>query len=236
MKNFKQIYNLSNHFKGLLPSSTHSAVFITYAWIFLISMGFILFPASVYLLKNSASASSEATIHNSNQDGVAPFKNNEQTSENLFTKESTGRTLSQYYSRRQYPGSPPLIPHPLEAHGINLECLTCHAEGGWTKTLKSITPVTPHPKLVSCLQCHINPATDILFKETIWQKPAPPRLGRSYLPGAPPPIPHDLQMRTNCSVCHEGPATVVEIRMKHKSRGGCRQCHVRDYPVNLFQR
>ncbi len=211
-------------------------VFITCAWIFLLCIGFILFSAPVYESKNSEAASPEVMSQSSGQGGVVAFKNYIPESKKHVQDGSTGRTLSQYYSRRQYPGSPPEIPHPLEAHGINLECLTCHADGGWTELLKKNTPTTPHPELFSCMQCHVWPATDTLFRDTDWQSLPPPRLGRSYLPGAPPPIPHDLQMRENCNACHVGPATVVEIRMKHQWWGNCQQCHVHVHPVEPFRR
>lgn len=211
-------------------------VFITCAWVFLMYIGFILFPAPVCQAKDSAAASPEVASQSSGQGGVVTVKNYDPASKKHHVDGSTGRTLSLYYSRRQYPGSPPEIPHPLEAHGIDLECLICHADGGWTEILKTITPVTPHPKLVSCLQCHVWPATDTLFRDTAWQSLAPPRLGRSYLPGAPPPIPHDLQMRENCNACHIGPCTVVEIRMKHQWWGNCRQCHLYAPPVESFRR
>jgi len=146
------------------------------------------------------------------------------------------RTLSEYYSRRQYPGAPPENPHPDSAHGKKLECLMCHADGGWTDLLKRMTPVTPHPELVGCMQCHVSSATTELFRGTDWQSLPPPPLGRSYLPGAPPPIPHDLQMRENCNACHVGPATVMEIRMKHQWWGNCLQCHVHVHPVEPFRR
>jgi cytochrome c-type protein NapB len=64
----------------------------------------------------------------------------------------------------------------------------------------------------------------------------PPRLGRAALPGAPPPVPHDLQMRGNCIACHVGPGTVVAIRVEHPSRGNCRQCHVPESNAPLFER
>jgi cytochrome c-type protein NapB len=236
MKKLKQIYILSNHFTGWLKPWMNSAVLITYGWILFMSMGFILFPAAVYQSMDSIAASSEVPMQSTDPDGIVTFENNDLISKNQPADESTKRTLSLYYSRRQYPGAPPEIPHPLEAHGTNLECLICHADGGWTTTLKGMTPVTPHPGLTSCLQCHFWFATDTLFKDSLWQKFAPPRRGRSYLPGAPPSIPHDLQMRTNCSACHESPAAVVEIRMKHQWQGDCRQCHVHDYPVKPFRR
>lgn len=148
-----------------------------------------------------------------------------------------GRNLSQYYARRQYPGSPPVLPHPEAVHGKPLDCLLCHADGGWTAGLRAITPKTPHPQQVLCWQCHVRPVTDTLFRGADWKSIAPPSRGRAYLPGAPPAIPHDLQMRSACRVCHVGPGTVAEIRMQHPSRwGSCRQCHVPDPPVIPFQR
>jgi cytochrome c-type protein NapB len=168
--------------------------------------------------------------------GAAIFENYDRLSKDYVKGMSTERTLSEYYSRRQYPGSPPYIPHPVEVHEKELECLACHANGGWTETLKRITPLTPHAEQVSCMQCHVWPTTDDLFRETDWQSVPPPRLGRSYLPGAPAPIPHDLQMRGNCIACHVGPGTVATIRVEHPSRGNCRQCHVTDFPTEQFQR
>ena len=146
------------------------------------------------------------------------------------------RTLREYYSRRQYLGSPPEIPHPASVHGKDIECLLCHADGGWTRTLKRKTPVTTHPERISCTQCHVSPAASSLFRETDWRSLPPSPLGRSYLPSSPPPIPHDLQMRKKCIVCHEGPGVIEAIRMKHSYEGLCNQCHVPDPPVQPFRR
>ncbi len=209
---------------------------VTFPWISLIFIGFILFLVPTCEMKNSEAASPEMESQGSDQGGAVASGNYDSASMSHLEDGSTGRTLSQYYSRRQYPGSPPEIPHPMEVHGKELECLICHADGGWTDILKRITPVTPHPEQAGCMQCHVWPVTDTLFRATDWQSLPPPRLGRSYLPGAPPPIPHDLQMRENCNACHVGPGTVVEIRMKHKWRGNCWQCHVPDPPVEPFRR
>ena len=150
---------------------------------------------------------------------------------------STERTLETYYARRQYLGSPPLIPHKLEdADGAEMACLTCHADGGWTETLKRHTPLTPHPEQTACRQCHVPATGQPLFKANDWMSVPPPRLGRSYLPGGPPPIPHDLQMRGNCIACHVGPGAVTAIRVQHSMRGNCRQCHVPDLFPGLFER
>jgi cytochrome c-type protein NapB len=208
----------------------------TFAWVLLIFIGFTVFSALTNELNDSEAASPATVSQRSDQSGAATFRNYDSASTNHIEDGSTGRTLSQYYSRRQYPGSPPEIPHPVEVHGKELECLKCHADGGWTIILKRMTPVTPHPELISCNQCHVWPVTGTLFRANGWQSVPPPRLGRSYLPGAPPAIPHDLQMRENCHACHVGPGTVVEIRMKHNWRGICRQCHVPDRPVEPFRR
>ncbi len=150
---------------------------------------------------------------------------------------SPGRTLDEYYSLRQYPGSPPYIPHMVaNDKGEKLTCLSCHGKGGWTEELKRHTPVTPHPENIYCGQCHVKMTTENLFVAIDWMSVAPPRLGRSHLPGSPPPIPHDLQMRGNCVACHVGPGAVATIRVEHPSRGSCRQCHVPDSFAGLFQR
>ena len=117
-----------------------------------------------------------------------------------------------------------------------VSCLACHAKGGWTEELRKHTPVTPHPENLSCRQCHVKMNADNLFVANNWMSVAPPRLGRSYLPGSPPPVPHTLQLRGNCVACHVGPGAVVTIRVEHPSRGNCRQCHVPDTHAELFKR
>jgi len=208
----------------------------TFASVSLISIGFLLFSGVTDELKYLEAASLELAGKRSDQESTAASINRDSASMSHLEDGSTGRTLHKFYSRRQYPGSPPEIPHPVEVHGKELECLKCHADGGWTIILKRITPVTPHPEHISCKQCHLWPVTDTLFRAIDWQSVPPPRLGRSYLPGSPPPIPHDLQMRENCQACHVGPGTVLEIRMKHQWRGHCWQCHVPDRPVEPFRR
>ncbi len=150
---------------------------------------------------------------------------------------STDRTLAEFYSRRQYPGAPPLIPHAVEdVQNEKKDCLACHEKGGFAVEMNRFSPLTPHPEQINCRQCHVHPITAVLFMETNWQLMAPPLLGRSHLPGAPPPIPHALQMRENCIACHAGPGAVTEIRVEHASRGNCRQCHVPDEFKAPFER
>lgn len=149
---------------------------------------------------------------------------------------STSRTLNYYYSLRQYPGSPPFIPHDLVVKGVEKECLSCHERGGFAESMNRFTPVTPHPGQTYCGQCHMKTVTEDLFQDHDWVSVQPPKLGRSALPGSPPPIVHSLQMRENCIACHVGPGTVVPIRVEHPMRGNCRQCHMSEETKLLFTR
>jgi nitrate reductase cytochrome c-type subunit len=56
--------------------------------------------------------------------------------------------------------------------------------------------------------------------------PQGPWRGGRFYEGAPPTIPHPLQLRENCLACHAGPASRPEIRTSHPERARCRQCHV----------
>jgi cytochrome c-type protein NapB len=212
-------------------------LFLVFAGICVIALPFIVLSAFSYKPKEIEAAVVETQSLDFDQNGDAVFENYDQISRDYLEGTSTERTLNEYYSLRQYLGSPPYIPHKVEDEkSPKIECLACHARGGWTEELKRHTPVTPHPENVSCRQCHAKTATDNLFVENNWISVPPPRLGRSHLPGGPPPIPHDLQMRGNCIACHVGPGAVTTIRVEHPSRGNCRQCHVPDSFSGLFQR
>jgi len=144
------------------------------------------------------------------------------------TFSSRERTLSNFYKRRAYPGAPPKIPHEVQpdmAGGNN--CLTCHNNGGYVAKFSAYTPLTPHPGMENCLQCHVPETTSTLFQEIDWKPLDPPKIGRSALGGSPPPIPHSLQLRENCLACHGGAAAVRGIRSSHPERINCRQCHVK---------
>lgn len=208
----------------------------TCVWIVSMLIGFALFSAQTHEADVSNAGSPDVVSQVPDVRDVVNIKKDDKKNRNHSKDGFKGRALSQYYSRRQYLGSPPEIPHPEKVHGKDLECLICHADGGWTSLLKRVTPVTPHPEMTGCLQCHVSPVMTVLFKEIDWQSLRPPPLGGAYLPGAPPPIPHDLQMRGNCNACHLGPGTLMAIRMKHEWRGTCRQCHLPEASVELFRR
>jgi cytochrome c-type protein NapB len=165
---------------------------------------------------------------NFDNQGSKLFAAQQSTPTGNLTADSGGRTLSEFYELRQYPGSPPRIPHvvDLSFSGNETDCLSCHRKGGYSPEFNAFAPVTPHPENVMCSQCHVRVQQEDLFVETTWMSISPPRLGQSSLPGSPPPIPHSLQLRENCIACHTGPGAVVEIRVNHASRGDCRQCHV----------
>jgi nitrate reductase (cytochrome), electron transfer subunit len=151
-----------------------------------------------------------------------------QATEPQLVAEAGSRNLNSFYGLRQYPGSPPIIPHEVTAAfaAVGNDCLACHGKGGYSPEHKTFAPVTPHPENSLCFQCHAEHSGAKDFVESTWQSIAPPRLGLSFLGGSPPSAPHGLQLRENCVACHSGPAAVAEIRVTHGSRGNCRQCHV----------
>jgi cytochrome c-type protein NapB len=214
-------------------------VFLIFAGICILALPLIVFSAFSSEPQKMAMGTTVTETRDMDFDdnGKAIFENYDRISQDYLEGTSTGRTFSEYYSRRQYAGSPPFIPHKVEEPDLaRVECLACHARGGWTQELKKNTPITPHPEQVACRQCHITVTEAKLFVENDWMSVAPPRLGRASLPGAPPPVPHELQMRGNCIACHVGPGTVAAIRVEHPSRGNCRQCHVPLTNVQPFSR
>jgi cytochrome c-type protein NapB len=105
-------------------------------------------------------------------------------------------------------------------------CLSCHRDGGFVPPFEAYAPVTPHPQLGNCRQCHVPNKEKGTFRASMWEKiPGPPIDGEALV-GGPPPMPHELQMRENCVACHAGPGAVAEIRTPHPERVNCRQCHV----------
>ena len=219
------------------PTQKVGKVFLVFAGICILALPLVVLSAFSLEPREMETTVAETQSMDFDDNGQAIFLNYDQISKDYLEGISTARTLSEYYSRRQYPGSPPLIPHKVEEPDLaRVECLTCHARGGWTEELKRHTPITPHPEYVACRQCHITVTEAKLFVEHDWISVAPPRLGRAALPGAPPPVPHDIQMRGNCIACHVGPGTVAAIRVEHPSRGNCRQCHVPETSVPLFER
>jgi cytochrome c-type protein NapB len=168
------------------------------------------------------------------------------------------RTLAMFQALRAYPGAPPRVPHGLTVDEFRgNRCNTCHRRGGYSQRFDAYAPVTPHPELMPCLQCHATdarvvgvslpgasreaicrqchlPAVEQRTAALDW-RPAPwPAVIRGDPGGVPPAIPHDLQLRENCFACHVGPGAVAEIRTTHADRTNCRQCHLLTDPEEGF--
>jgi cytochrome c-type protein NapB len=168
-------------------------------------------------------------------------------------REAHVRTLETLRYLRAYPGAPPRIPHELSPDEYRTRaCKTCHERGGYSGRFAAYVPLTPHPEMGMCLQCHVGddgvtggslPSSDpnsrcpschgsggaprAYASTTLdWRTTAWPKLPRRTPDQSPPPIPHDLQFRGNCLPCHAGPAAVAEIRTTHPEWANCRQCHV----------
>lgn len=166
--------------------------------------------------------------------------------------EAHPRTLALHRRLRAYPGAPPRIPHAVTRDEFRGgRCAACHERGGFVERFAAYAPVAPHPELTECLQCHVPddalvgiPFGDgppvgpvcyqchVLDREPAvaaaldWAPPSWPESPGPALEGAPPPIPHDLQLRGNCLACHMGAAALEEIRTSHPERSACRQCHI----------
>ncbi|MCB9426509.1 MAG: nitrate reductase cytochrome c-type subunit [Flavobacteriales bacterium] len=139
------------------------------------------------------------------------------------------RTLNEYYKNRAFHGAPPSIPHEVDDERTMGEnsCLKCHQNGGYVDKYKAYTPVTPHPEMINCRQCHVaQNATDVFKGSNYIATPAPKAGINKALVSSPPVIPHQIQMRENCLSCHAGPGAPKEIRVSHPERINCRQCHV----------
>jgi nitrate reductase (cytochrome), electron transfer subunit len=163
------------------------------------------------------------------------------------------RTMARFQSLRAYAGAPPRIPHALTADEFMvMTCNSCHESGGYSKRFGAYTPVTPHPEYRNCLQCHaadegsvevrvpavgsafrVNGGTPAPLAALDWKTAKWPRIDQRAMPGSPPVIPHDFQLRGNCLACHAGPSAVAEIRTTHPERANCRQCHVPAKPYEV---
>jgi len=185
-----------------------------------------VFALAGFLLAGPAAAGD--VPHGFDANGKKIFTRYDETPLAAMTGTDGKRNLNSYYELRQYPGSPPRIPHAVAytySDGLG-DCLACHERGGYVEELDAYAPVTPHPEKEMCYQCHVPKRHDELFVDSDWLSVPPPKLGNSQMGGSPPPIPHSLQLRDDCIACHTGPAAVAEIRVEHASRGNCRQCHV----------
>lgn len=139
------------------------------------------------------------------------------------------RSTAERAASRAYDGAPPTIPHDASIGA----CVTCHDADGTSIEGIGVAPASPHGQnaadgaLRRCRQCHA-PQTGktLLVASRFSGLPQGPWKGSRATPGAPPRIPHSLQLRGECLTCHAGPGARTELRTSHPERIRCRQCHV----------
>jgi cytochrome c-type protein NapB len=131
-------------------------------------------------------------------------------------------------ARRAYDGAPPTIPHATIG-----ECASCHDDDGTAIQGVGVAPTSPHGRermagdMQRCRQCHVPASTEALLVASRFNgMPQGPWRGGRFYEGAPPTIPHTLQLRENCLACHGGESARPEIRTTHPERIRCGQCHV----------
>ena len=107
---------------------------------------------------------------------------------NMPTDSLHGRALQAYYENRAYAGAPPRVPHEMITSGMSIggkDCLQCHQNGGYVKRFNAYAPVTPHPQLVNCNQCHVPVNTNKLFAESSFTRATEPETKQAAMPGSP---------------------------------------------------
>ncbi len=178
-------------------------------------------PVAVQMLGDSGKPSLAA------ENGMFPESKRALAFQQMPESGEYARSLSDYYARRAYPGAPPAIPHE-DLNGSSYgpaSCLGCHRNGGFVPQFKAFAPITPHPELGACNQCHVAAGESAPFRVNEFVAAKAPPINQEFLNGAPPPIPHGLDMRNSCLACHASPSAPTEIRTDHPERLNCRQCH-----------
>jgi nitrate reductase cytochrome c-type subunit len=125
--------------------------------------------------------------------------------------------------RRAYDGAPPVIPHAVAALGRE-NCLSCHQSGSVHNGAR-VGPPRSHPAWGDCRQCHVEQTATGLFRENGLKALRWPSKGPRQTEISPPMIPHSVQNREQCEVCHIGEQARPVLRASHGPRPNCRQCH-----------
>ena len=122
---------------------------------------------------------------------------------------------------RLYPGAPPVIPHPLEKPFEDYNsCLNCHKVGDMHG------PNVLHANQINCTQCHVRIKSKTLFKENLFLANDVVTITKRPNPIGPPYIPHRIQDRKNCHICHIDDGAPKELIPRHGNLMNCLQCHV----------
>ena len=139
---------------------------------------------------------------------------------------AVARSTAERANGRAYDGAPPTIPH----EAVTGTCVTCHDGDGTVIDGVGIAPASPHGddaaagSMRRCRQCHApTQARALLVASRFTGLAQGPWKGQRATPGAPPTIPHALQLREQCAACHDGPGARVEYAPPNR-RTRCRQC------------
>jgi nitrate reductase cytochrome c-type subunit len=143
---------------------------------------------------------------------------------------SRERSLAARTERRPYAGAPPVMGHSIDFGGT-LDCMQCHDVG--RRIGKRVARPMSHQPMSQCTQCHTPGAAPDPFAELSPPWPVASTFlgmesagtGSRLGPGAPPTIPHTLQLRVRCLSCH-GEFGYEGLRTDHPFRAQCTQCHV----------
>jgi cytochrome c-type protein NapB len=143
---------------------------------------------------------------------------------------SRERSLAVRTERRPYAGAPPVMGHSIDFGGT-LDCMECHDIG--RRIGKRVARPMSHQPMSQCTQCHTPGAAPDPFVDLSPPWPVASTFlgmesagtGSRLGPGAPPTIPHTLQLRVRCLSCH-GEFGYEGLRTDHPFRAQCTQCHV----------
>jgi cytochrome c-type protein NapB len=179
-----------------------------------------------------------ARANGPNRDWSSQFSSLNRQAPELFapvtrTPEMKQAALVDRLRTRAFDGAPPTIPHPIEQQSA-ASCMVCHAQG--LKLADKIATRISHANYSSCTQCHVESATslptvegrtalDMLVVKNEFSGVVRSGPGQRAMPGAPPMIPHTLQMRQDCLSCH-GLIARPGLRTTHPWLQNCVQCHV----------
>jgi len=144
---------------------------------------------------------------------------------------------------RAYEGAPPVIPHTI-VKGETKYCLSCHEKGivfekdAELMGVKSaVAKITPHPTWVNCFQCHV-PQQDVkVFHKNTFKTFRLAHVANPEKTGeepAPPMMPHQMENRESCTVCHFSKTADPSITPKHGMREGCEFCHQPPESLNIY--
>jgi cytochrome c-type protein NapB len=104
-------------------------------------------------------------------------------------------------------------------------CLNCHDASSYDNGERIAWP-RPHPPWGDCRQCHVERRETDAFRLSTFEPLRWPAQGTRQSAIAPPTIPHHIQNREDCAMCHIGIQAHPALRAAHGLRSQCRQCHV----------